>query len=124
MGQGKGGQSRRSGQGENSRKCFFTRLLPSMGVSRPRLGWSGRGRGGRAARGRNTGWLEIAHCGRLGVLATGQVNRLGKLPPWWGQEGTNGWPLHNLWLSWGQEDELGLSNGLVTLPAPAPYPPC
>lgn len=76
------------------------------------------------ARGRNTGWLERAHCGRLGVLATGQVNRLGKLPPWWGQEVTNGWPLHNLWLSWGQEDELGLSNGLATLPAPAPYPPC
>lgn len=116
MGQGKGGRSRRSGQGENSRKCFFTRL-PSMGVSRPRVG--GVGQGGRS---RNRDWLEAAHCGCLGVLAMGQVNRLGKLPPWWGQEGTNGWPLYNLWLSLGQEDELGLSNGLATLPAPAPYP--
>lgn len=53
----------------------------------------------------------------------GQVNRLGKLPPCRGQEGTNGWPLHNLWLGWGQEDELGLSNGLAALPPPAPYPP-
>lgn len=53
----------------------------------------------------------------------GQVNRLRKLPPWWDQEGTNGWPVYNLWLSWGQEDELGLSNDLATLPASVPYPP-
>lgn len=78
---------------------------------------------GQGARGRNRGWLEAAHCGSRGVLATGQVNRLGELPPWWGQEGTNGWPLYNLWLSWGQEDELGLSNDLATLPASVPYPP-
>lgn len=78
---------------------------------------------GQGARGRNRDWLEAAHGGSLGVLATGQVNRLGKLPPWWDQEGTNDWPVYNLWLSWGQEDELGLSNDLATLPASVPYPP-
>lgn len=58
--------------------------------------------GRHGARGRNRDWRGAAHCG---VLATGWVNRLGKLLPWWDQEGTNGWPLHNLWLGWGQEDE-------------------
>lgn len=36
---------------------------------------------GRGARGRKRDWLETAHCGCLEVLAMGQVNRLGKLPP-------------------------------------------
>lgn len=100
MGQGKGGQSRRSGQRENSRKCFFI-WLPSMGVSTP-LGWSGTG-----GKSRNRDELKAARSGCLGGLAMGQVDRLGKLPPWWSQEGAIGRPLHNLWLSWRQEGELG-----------------
>lgn len=120
-GAGDGGRSTRSGQGENAGKRFFPRLLPplsSVGL----LAGGGEGTGGGAR------WEQIlaglhSYCGCLGVLATGQVNRLGTLPPWRVRKEPG--PGHcTTSASAGQEDDLGLSNGLATLPVPASHPAC
>lgn len=84
---------------------------------------AGGGDGGGGAR-----WEQIlaglhSYCGCLGVLATGQVNRLGTLPPWRVRKEPG--PGHcTTSASAGQEDDLGLSNGLATLPVPASHPAC